>query len=65
MKENPEIPAALRCPRCGAAVPWTAESECKPFCSARCRLIDLGDWLLEKHAIPDSAPPENQENSEP
>jgi len=65
MKENPEIPAAVKCPRCGAAVPWTAESRYKPFCSERCRLIDLGDWLLEKHAIPDNALSEAQENSEP
>lgn len=26
--------------------PW------RPFCSERCRLIDLGDWLTGKHAIP-------------
>ena len=31
---------------------WTADSEYKPFCSERCKLIDLGDWLLEKHVIP-------------
>jgi endogenous inhibitor of DNA gyrase (YacG/DUF329 family) len=25
----------------------------RPFCSERCRLIDLGAWLTEKHSIPD------------
>jgi endogenous inhibitor of DNA gyrase (YacG/DUF329 family) len=29
----------------------------RPFCSERCRLIDLGAWLSEGHAIPgDTAP---------
>ncbi|HEV2320924.1 MAG TPA: DNA gyrase inhibitor YacG [Gammaproteobacteria bacterium] len=40
------------CPHCGKPVPWTESSRWKPFCSDRCRLIDLGDWLMEKNAIP-------------
>lgn len=40
------------CPHCGRSVPWTDDSKWKPFCSERCRLIDLGDWLTEKHALP-------------
>jgi len=27
----------------------------RPFCSERCRLIDLGAWLTEQHAIPGDA----------
>ncbi|MGH7489440.1 MAG: DNA gyrase inhibitor YacG [bacterium] len=42
----------VACPHCAKPVPWTPESEYKPFCSERCRLIDLGDWLSEKHVIP-------------
>jgi endogenous inhibitor of DNA gyrase (YacG/DUF329 family) len=34
-------------------VEWSAESAYRPFCSERCRLIDLGAWFAEKHAIPD------------
>ena len=38
-----------RCPTCRAAV---AESvKASPFCSERCRLIDLGGWLDERFAI--------------
>lgn len=40
------------CPHCGKPVPWMESSKWKPFCSDRCRLIDLGDWLMEKNAIP-------------
>jgi endogenous inhibitor of DNA gyrase (YacG/DUF329 family) len=32
-------------------VPWTAASRWRPFCSERCRLIDLGEWLNESHRI--------------
>jgi endogenous inhibitor of DNA gyrase (YacG/DUF329 family) len=36
-------------------VEWSSESAYRPFCSDRCRLIDLGAWLSEKHAIPDDS----------
>lgn len=40
------------CPTCGKAVPWTPDSLWRPFCSERCRLIDLGEWLEESRRIP-------------
>lgn len=40
------------CPVCGAPVRWTAESRWRPFCSERCKLVDLGDWAAGRHAIP-------------
>jgi endogenous inhibitor of DNA gyrase (YacG/DUF329 family) len=33
-------------------VEWSAAAKWRPFCSERCRLIDLGAWLTEQHAIP-------------
>lgn len=42
----------VSCPTCKAAVPWVAEQAFKPFCSQRCKLIDLGDWATEAHKIP-------------
>ncbi len=39
------------CPRCGAPVEWE-RSEYRPFCSERCKLIDLGAWIDERYAIP-------------
>ena len=41
----------VKCPSCGIAVPWTEQQTFKPFCSERCRLIDLGDWATEAHKI--------------
>ena len=46
------MPAKVKCPTCGRSIEWSAQSPFRPFCSERCRLIDLGAWLTEKHAIP-------------
>jgi uncharacterized protein len=45
----------LRCPTCQRAIEWSDQFPYRPFCSDRCRLIDLGAWLSEKHAIPDNS----------
>ena len=42
----------IPCPVCGKTSPFTPENPFRPFCSQRCKLIDLGAWLEEKHAIP-------------
>ena len=38
-------------PHAAGKIDW-ADSPFRPFCSERCRLIDLGAWLSEKRAIP-------------
>lgn len=45
----------MSCPTCKRPVVWGVESPWRPFCSERCKLIDLGAWASEKHAIPDDA----------
>jgi endogenous inhibitor of DNA gyrase (YacG/DUF329 family) len=40
------------CPTCQKPVEWSPASPWRPFCSERCRLIDLGAWITEQHAIP-------------
>lgn len=42
----------VRCPTCTRAVPWGPQSPWRPFCSERCRLIDLGEWFGEQHRMP-------------
>lgn len=42
----------VKCPTCGKPVPWLAAQTFKPFCSNRCKLIDLGEWMMEEKAIP-------------
>ena len=45
------------CPICRGQVAARAENPAFPFCSERCRLIDLGHWLGESYRVPDSTPP--------
>jgi endogenous inhibitor of DNA gyrase (YacG/DUF329 family) len=45
----------VKCPTCRREVEWSPASLYRPFCSDRCRLIDLGAWLTEQHKIPDDA----------
>ena len=42
-----------RCPTCGKRFLWDPGSPFRPFCSERCQLIDLGEWMDEGHRIPD------------
>jgi hypothetical protein len=48
--------ARLACPTCGRAIQWSDAFPFRPFCSERCRLIDLGAWLTDQRAIPGDAP---------
>jgi uncharacterized protein len=40
------------CPTCGRKTEFTVSNRWRPFCSERCKLIDLGDWATEKYSIP-------------
>jgi endogenous inhibitor of DNA gyrase (YacG/DUF329 family) len=43
-------PPRVNCPTCQRELDWQI-APFRPFCSERCRLIDLGAWLAERHAI--------------
>jgi len=54
----------VKCPTCGRQIEWSEAASFRPFCSERCRLIDLGAWLSEQRAIPgESAPSPADENT--
>jgi len=42
----------LACATCGKPVPPRELNRSFPFCSDRCRLLDLGKWLGESYRIP-------------
>jgi hypothetical protein len=54
----------VKCPACGRDVEWSESSLHRPFCSERCKLIDLGAWAAEKYAIP-GTPAEQSEETPP
>jgi uncharacterized protein len=45
-------PRLVNCPQCGTPTPWTPANPHRPFCSERCRLIDLGQWASEAYRVP-------------
>lgn len=42
----------VACPTCGKSVEWRTENRWRPFCSERCKLIDLGEWATERYRVP-------------
>lgn len=49
----------VRCPQCGGDSLWAPENPSRPFCSTRCKEIDLGAWANEEYRIP-VAPEQNE-----
>lgn len=45
-------PTRIRCPQCGGESLWSTENPYRPFCSERCKLIDLGAWASESYRVP-------------
>ncbi len=69
MPEHGQQPRRVPCPTCGKPVEWSEQARWRPFCSERCRLIDLGEWLDENHRIPGeetagAAPPADDESND-
>lgn len=44
-------PRMVRCPQCGDETPWSPENPWRPFCSERCKQIDLGCWANDSYRI--------------
>lgn len=52
------------CPRCGTETEYSSANKWRPFCSERCKMIDLGKWAAEDYRVPEddkpsSKPPES------
>lgn len=54
----------VKCPTCEKLVIWEPNSLWRPFCSERCKLIDLGEWASEGHRIKGEPAPVNHLNDE-
>ncbi|MGH8761635.1 MAG: DNA gyrase inhibitor YacG [Nitrosospira sp.] len=55
----------VNCPQCGRTSVWSPENRYRPFCSERCKMIDLGQWAAESYRIPDTEKgAEEQENDQ-
>ena len=50
----------VNCPTCKKEIEWSVDNKFRPFCSNRCKLIDLGEWVNEEKSIEgESIAPEN------
>ncbi len=56
---------SVACPRCGALAHFDPSNPYRPFCSERCRLIDLGAWASESYRVPAAEPPEPPDEAGP
>jgi len=45
-------PRVVNCPQCGIPTPYSPLNEFRPFCSERCKMIDLGRWAAEDYRVP-------------
>lgn len=41
----------MHCPTCKKHIVWSSDNKFRPFCSERCKLIDLGAWANEEHYV--------------
>jgi endogenous inhibitor of DNA gyrase (YacG/DUF329 family) len=64
MSSTPLPYRQVPCPQCGKICEWRPENKWRPFCSERCKLIDLGCWASESYQLPvqeEDAGPEDDE----
>ena len=54
--------AIIKCPICGRENDFFAEP-LGPFCSKRCKMIDLGKWLGEEYRISEPLTPDQAEEA--
>ena len=56
------------CPQCGRRTEYTPANRWRPFCSERCRKIDLGAWASDAYVIagnPQESPPDDDSAPRP
>ncbi len=53
-------PKLVRCPACGGDSVYATDNRYRPFCSERCKNMDLGAWASESFRMPAEAPPDDQ-----
>ena len=57
-------PRVVNCPQCGKMVAWDKINPYRPFCSERCKTIDLGAWASESYRVPVVENKDNPESDE-
>jgi len=58
-------PRLVRCPACGGDSVYAPSNPYRPFCSERCKNMDLGAWASESFRVPEESPPDDQNFGDP
>jgi uncharacterized protein len=53
-------PPLVSCPTCKRSVEWSSDNLFRPFCSERCKMVDLGAWFAEEHRIASDDAPDGE-----
>lgn len=53
------------CPSCGGPSLYAPSNAFRPFCSERCKNMDLGAWASEEFRLPADAPPDDEVFGDP
>lgn len=54
----------IKCPQCGLLTFYNLENKFRPFCSERCRLIDLGEWASESYKVSHASNDKDHDNQD-
>lgn len=59
-----KAPLIVTCPHCGKEHQWDTHNRFRPFCSERCKMIDLGRWASEEYRVAQPADQDEQDFTE-
>ena len=59
MATRADKPRIVRCPACSGDSIYAPTNPVRPFCSERCKNMDLGAWASESFRVPDESPPDD------
>jgi uncharacterized protein len=65
MKTDSPAPKIVVCPACKGKSIYAPSNPYRPFCSQRCKNIDLGAWASESFRMPADTPPDEDSYSDP
>ena len=65
MKKDPLPVRQVVCPACKGSSVYASSNPFRPFCSERCKNMDLGAWASEDFRLPADVPPDDLPYGDP
>ena len=62
---EPQPDRVVQCPTCRGPSVYGPRNAFRPFCSERCRDVDLGAWAAERFRVADPQPPVGEGDASP